>query len=434
MEVEENTVGVSEKTPQSEVSDISVEEVSQNPNGSMEATLNALANLGGGIELSQEINASIDSGAQEGRVKEPAIEDGQVIKPDLDNNKKIADDILKQSITDKEKKEEQDGVVDNDGNKKEEIEKTVITSPIFGGEKTINSKQEKSDPIAYDGADVANKFIKEKTGYEDLESLISGSLNLQEKASGYDDAVKESKGYSDLFKNMPAELYEAVDSYANGKDWKTELSSRPNLDFAKNTDDHSSKSLVDNYMPGKFSNEEWEEYKGDDCDVNLKRAMDMAVSSSTDNYDSDRKGIESLRDKRIQDYDAKQKIMSNSVDNSIEFLKKNIEGIDSNYVDKLQKDLSIDLLTEMFLNSDGSFKEDAALKVVMANDGYKMIEQYRGIAERKTETKERQEVLLRTPDKVKAKKTGSEVNSPVNKNVQQQLDMLSRGFEKQGVY
>ena len=88
----------------------------------------------------------------------------------------------------------------------------------------------------------------------------------------------------------------------------------------------------------------------------------------------------------------------------------------------------------MFLNKDGTLREDAALRAVMATDGHSMIEQYRVIAERQIENKERQEVLLRTSDKPKAKTASAGTPGEINTELQKTLKNLSTGFEHKTVY
>ena len=254
------------------------------------------------------------------------------------------------------------------------------------------------------------------------------------KVENHDKALQEVQGFNELFKSMPPQLYEAVNAHYKGEDWKSGITSKPNLDFTKNAEDHSEIALVNNYLPEQFSKEDWEDYKSEDADTNLKRAIDMAINTSREKYKSDRGEIEGLQTKRLEEAQARETSMANSIGSSLDHLRNNIEGVDDRYVAQIGKDLNVKTITEIFFNPDGSFKKDAALKLTMAQNGHEMMEQYKEIANRKAENKERQDVLLRTPDKVKARSSGTEGSGEINPELQAALTGISSSFKKKSVY
>ena len=203
------------------------QEEPQNPNGSMESTLAALSGIGG-EQLSEQLQVVRES-ENPGATSVAERITGEEKAVDRDDNTAITSDILKDTINksvDNQADQTAEELAAATNIPAGEVKKegaTTINSPIYGGDKAVDSGNLDIKPFEYEGSESANNFIKEKTGYDNLESLISSSLNLKENASVNSAAVQEAKGYSDLFQNMPAELYEAVNSYANGKDWKSDI-------------------------------------------------------------------------------------------------------------------------------------------------------------------------------------------------------------------
>lgn len=389
-------------------------------NEAMDSVLAALNGLPGGDQLKESLDIIKE---EESKTETPVETPETPSEKKPETPEEIAAEILKNKkpaeVTPAETPKE---------------EETVITSPIFGGEQTIGKPTTTPDPITYDGSDVANKYIKDKTGLENLESLVSSSLNLQKKTEEFDSMSSQVKQYEGVFANLPPELYKAVDLSLKGEDWKSEIMSKPNLDFAQTVENQSDKNLVENYMPNEFSKEDWTEYNSEEGDANLKRTINMAINTAKSKYNTDRQKIESFQKDSAKQAQDKVVLMEASTNASIAHLEKNIPGIDPSYVGSIKQNMTIQKLGEIFLNPDGSFKESAALNMVMATEGYAMMEQYKQIAIRKTENKERQDVLERTPTTPKAKKTAAETPGKISSEAQKRINQLSSGFVTEAVY
>lgn len=432
MSLEETTGGQAEGASQSDQgTGMPLEETPQNDAGNaLASTMAALSGLPGGSMLEEGLQVLNEDKNKPKDQVEPATEK----KADSEDPKSVVADIIKEDSK-KEKEEtpnEEEPKNVEEGN--EEDDDLTIDSPIFGGKKSVGKPKETEDKVEFDGADVANEYIKKKTGHENLETLVDSSLKLQNEVESLKDYQTKVSQYDAVFENMPSELYEAIDAHLKGQDWKTPIVSRPNLDFTKTVETQPEETLVEAYLPSQFTREDWEEYRSDDADPQLKRAMDLAINSSKEKFLNERKEIENLQTTRLNEATEKQRAFEGSVSRSIAHLEKSIEGLDSGYVEGLKKNLNLNKLRDIFLEKDGSFKEDAALKMVMAENGYSMMDQYKTIATRKTETKERQAALERTPDKPKAKTKGADAAGTVSPEVQARLDQISGGFKKNTVY
>ena len=115
-------------------------------------------------------------------------------------------------------------------------------------------------------------------------------------------------------------------------------------------------------------------------------------------------------------------------------MKKNLEGVDENYIKQTKKNLTVQKLNELFFDKEGNFAEDAALKLTMAEHGHSMLEQYKVIAKHQAETTERQTILERTPDKPKVKKKSEDLKDSVRPEVKQAIEVITGGLGKTTIY
>jgi len=396
----------------------------------------------GGITDGGEALQNLSNPAPEAPAEEPKKEE----QPNPDDAEKVAADLLKKEV--EAKKETEEEVIEEpkvetteepgtEEPKKEDEEKEAvkINSPLFGGDKTLENNQEKeTEPLNLENAEQVNSLIKEKTGFDDLQSLIDNSAETKEKLSNFEKVSVENEQLKNVFANMPTELYQAVDSFLKGNDWKTPIMSKPNLDFTKDVADQDTKSLVEQYFPGQISAEEWENYNSDDPDLGIKKAIDMAIENAKSKFGTQKTELDNYRQNEVENAQAKNKAMNDSVTKSIAHLEQSIEGLDKGYVSQVQQGLTVQGLNDLYFNQDGTFKEDAALNYVMAKQGFDLMNQYKGIAMRRAETKERTKIIERTPDKPKPNTKAEAVENNIRPEVQQHLSGILDGTGKPKTY
>ena len=245
---------------------------------------------------------------------------------------------------------------------------------------------------------------------------------------------KRVEQYDTIFKNMPEELYQSIDTFLKGGDWKEGILNRPRLDFSKGLESQNEKALVEAYYPNGFTKEEWEDYNSEDPDPAIKKSIDLAINFSKDKFELEKSGIDSYRENSIKDAEKRTKMINKSVDKSIDYLKETVEGLDDGYIIQAKNNLNVQKLNELFFNSDGTFKEEAALRLTMAEHGYNIMEQYKGVLASKIETKEREEILERTPDKPRDRKKSASANNEVRPEVKEYIDNIISGTNSGSVY
>jgi len=419
----------------------------QSINPGLSATLSALEGLSGENELRQGMEVLEKAKASSEQVVAPE-EEAPAIDPN--DTGKVANDLLKDAVKPEEKsKEELEATEDKEekpedgekseekpeGESEEEKSSLKITSPVFGGEKKVgDNKAGAPKAPELEGSDAYNNYIKENTGVENIESLVKDYTENKEKISTFDKVVAEKNNLEEVFKQLPTELYKGVEAFLAGKDWKKPIVSSPNMDFTKDIEGQGDKNLVENYFPGQFTDAEWENYNSDDQDAGIKKAIDLAKETARSQFSADKSKLDSYRDDQVKSANEFNKKMNTSVEASLEHLKGSIEGIDDGYIKQVKNDLTIESLNELFLNPDGTWKESAALSLTMAKQGYDLLEQYKTIAKHQSQTKERQEILERTPAKAKAKTSSEEKSGGISPEVQKQIDEIMKGTGSSNIY
>jgi len=403
-------------------------------------------NLGEEQGVSREQSLSSVMGALEGLIPQSTAEEISIqmnpvgnpnpneeeeIEPEIidpNDATAVANDLLKSKGKKESKPEDEESEEEEEEEEPVDGVEVTIDSPIFGGEKVVKTQStKKQEDFVFEGKEKVDVFVKEKTGIENLEALVSGFSELKSKSEEFEITKGLVSKYEGIFQQIPAELYQGIDAFLQGKDWKTPIVSKPNMDFSKEASAHAVKSLVDNYLPGEFSKEEWDDYNSEDPDTGIKKAIDLAVNTAKKQYEADKVALDSFKGNQIKEAQERESKVNSSIDESIEFLKKSLDGADDGYVKRMKQNLTVQKLNELFFNQDGTFKKEAALRISMAEHGYDMLEQYKTIAQHQSETNERQAILERTPAKPKVKKKSEDQNNSVRPEVRTAIDAITKG-------
>jgi len=410
---------------------------------SLSSIMDAMEGLGGGPQLKEglsmleeaanppattapeekipAVNPNDTKGVADGLLKE-AVKPAEVVDPEDTGIKPGEEEIEDGTETEKP--------VDPEEKKESSLK---INSPIFGGEKIVGDKPA-TETLKFEGSEDVDKYLKETVGVDNLKTLVDNYSDSKEKLVNFDKTQAEVARYEGIFANMPTELYQGVEAFLKGNDWKAPILSKPNVDFTKDVENQSEKTLVESYFPSQFSAEEWEDYNSEEPDAGIKKAINLAISSAKEKFTNDKIGLDGYKQSQIDSATEFNKKMSTSVAKSVEYLSSKIEGIDKGYITQVSNELSIQGLNELFFNPDGTFKEDAALNYTMAKQGYDLLEQYKGIAKHQSETKERQTILDRAPATPKAKTKQEEGSDATRPEVKQKLDELVSGMNPRKTY
>jgi len=359
------------------------------------------------------------------RVK-PAVSEGGAPKNDLEKNLGTPTEVSTEPPVEKKEVESPLGGEEKspEGVKSEEY---VIKNPLVG-EQNIGKAIESpgSEGQKFENIEKLSSHLKEAYGIEDVSALGSEIDRLRSQEVSYNDLSGKYANVENLFKSMPKELHGAIELFTQGLDWKSSLQSGA-IDFSSPLGDISKKDLVSAMMPGKITEDDWAEYQNkEDGDPAVRRLVESAIETSESLYGNKKKAFETAAANRIKTAQESQEAFISSVEASRNHLKSAFGNADVKVIDDIQSMSTPQGVVDFFFNNDGSLKEDSMYRLALATHGEGLIEEYKGIAERKAETRVNQELLARTPDSPSASKGSAATGSKeeIRPEVQEMIDGL----------
>lgn len=372
-------------------------------------------------EKINEIHSSKSEGQEQGQ-KKPDL---SVIDIDTEGKKIIVNE--NKSIEDhKPEGEGSDKDEDSDANKSgDELDDDLsIEHEIFGGKKSLVKKKD-DKPVA-ENLDQVNSHIKESLGFESVDELSSKVEEWKKLETTHVETTERLSNVEKLFEILPPELYQAVTAVANGKDWRSVLAETPSVDFRKEVDQYKDDEIVNAFYPGEITAEEWEEFNDEDGDPRIKKSIGILIKQAKEKFVSTKKDIETKSVDSVKEAQKTQERYDKSITGSVSKLSSQIEGVSETYIKNVEKELKNPAsISKIFYNEDGTLTEGGALAYVMAKDGFGLLEKYKAVIQRKTETEVNQDILLRganTPSVTRGTGSGK---SNIRPEVQAELDRIS---------
>lgn len=320
------------------------------------------------------------------------------------------------------------GAKEEQGSTEETNETVKIDSPIFGEkgleisneEKEQNSEGERS----FEKVEDYQSYLKSELGFESFETLKESFDQLKEKEADYDKINTENSNIVSLFNNMPPELYNMVDKYTKGEDWKQEVSQIKSFDFSKDADDQDTKSLIDHYSPEKVSADDWAEFKDPEGDENIKKAVSAYIEISKGKFSSEKEKVSGHQERIMADAKVRNEKFVESVEKTVSNLSSQIEGIDESYVKKVSEKLRQNDINSLFYDKDGFLKEGAATAFVMAQDGFELMNRLQHAAKVKAKNEERLDILSRGAETANVKGSSSSEAKEVRPEIEKMIKSI----------
>lgn len=290
--------------------------------------------------------------------------------------------------------------------------------------------------IKFENIEQLNSYVKEKYTVDDPAKLFTSVDKWRNDSQALVKAEGKVVEYDNLFKGLPAELYEMFHRHTKGEDYKSVILDRPNLDFTKKTNEQSSRDLVNAYFKDQFNKDDWEAYSDSEHEDHdsVKRAIDLAIPQAQTQYTTQQGEFDATRATAIKVQDDLVLLKTTSADGSVEHLQKSVPELNAQYVTNLRGELLGGGLEDLFLNKDGSYKEDALERMMMAKDGSDIIKQMKERLTNQIQTEERVNILERTPVKPKTDATPQSNQEGVNPGLKNYLDGLLGGLVDKPVY
>ncbi len=248
-------------------------------------------------------------------------------------------------------------------------------------------------------------LISKKYGVKDLPTFLNSADTWREQAQ---EGAKIKEQYEAILSDlnaMPPDLARAVNTWANGEDWTKVTQQR--LDYSKPFEKQDVNGLVQQYFPEEYAEEKEKLDNEEITQAEFERSVKLLGVSSKKLFQKDK---DSLEQQRVQFEENQkqlaQKIKTSALD-SVKTLSKTFPNFSGSELKKIENILVNGEADDLLYEANGSYKPNVAEKVAYMLYGDKMMKQLQKIAERKGESKAREEIVDTSDRKLKTSKQNS---------------------------
>ena len=300
--------------------------------------------------------------------------------------------------------------------------------------KTEETKEEKSDSVFFKETegdetkvelkdlDAFNAHIKEKFSIDDPTKFFSSVDTWRTQAQNAEKVQTELDNINDSFAKMPESLFNAYTLWANGEPWEGAVKGVGVLNFDKAFNEYDPHTIVNHYLPGDFTRED---FTGEQKDSNtVKQALSLAKSR----YETDKQAIEGQRANHVEDAKAQQELIKSSAISSVESLQKSFPSMGKTELKKVQSIMNGGDLTGLFFDKKGGYVDDAAEKIAM------VLYAKKDIANANKRSKSSQDALIGKVDAGKEKPNTATSNQSQKSVIPEQIGNLYKDLKENFTY
>lgn len=266
-------------------------------------------------------------------------------------------------------------------------------------------------------------IIKKDFGqdYKDIKEVSKFFESTQKWRKDSQDLVKIKSEHDNIIAVLdatPVDIIEAIKLHHNGQDYMAAFKNRPAFNFDIPVEKQNIEELVNHYFPGKFTPEDFSEEIP-------PSALEIAISASKDKYNYTKATRDNESAMREQNAKARLQSIDASVQGSLNYLTQSFPNADQEVTKTISSTLEggIQKVAEMFYNSDGTVKQDAAERLMLALHGKSEISRMMKIAERQAESKTNEDLVTRSSDSAKPSKNG-QIPDKISEDVMAQIKAL----------
>jgi hypothetical protein len=250
-------------------------------------------------------------------------------------------------------------------------------------------------------------LISSKFGVSDASKFFSSVDTWRNQAQEGSEVKKEYEALTADLQAMPSDIRMAVQLWANGEDHTQAFTSSQRLDFSGDYKGQDPESLVQHYFGEQYDELTTSLEDGDISESEFDNSVRLLANSTKRLFAEDKQALEKER----EEFNNRQKNEFQNLKKtallSVENLSKAYPSFSKSEVAKIRTILVEGKAENLFVNADGTYKEDAAELVAYAMYGKKMLESVKKIAERQGESKANQKIVDSSPTALRKNKAAA---------------------------
>jgi hypothetical protein len=269
-------------------------------------------------------------------------------------------------------------------------------------------------------------LISSRYGVNDASKFFSSVETWRSQAQEGSELKREYEALTADLQALPMDLRASIEMWASGEDYTKALTMTQRLDFSGDFTKQDPESLVQHYFGEQYDEITSEFEDGDISDTEYQNRIKLLANSTKRLFVDDKKALEKEREDFLNRQRNEHESLKRTALLSVENLSKAYPNFSKSEVSKIRSILVEGKADNLFMNADGTYKEDAAELVAYAMYGKKMLESVKKIAQRQGESVANQKIVDSSPKQLRKQKASGPNQGQVPQAAQH-LSGLFRG-------
>ena len=269
-------------------------------------------------------------------------------------------------------------------------------------------------------------LISSRYGVNDASKFFSSVETWRNQAQEGSELKREYEALTADLQALPMDLRASIEMWASGEDYTKALTMTQRLDFSGDFTKQDPESLVQHYFGEQYDEITSEFEDGDISESEYQNRIKLLANSTKRLFVDDKKALEKEREDFLNRQRNEHESLKKTALLSVENLSKAYPNFSKSEVSKIRSILVEGKADNLFMNADGTYKEDAAELVAYAMYGKKMLESVKKIAQRQGESVANQKIVDSSPKQLRKQKASGPNQGQVPQAAQH-LSGLFRG-------
>ena len=269
-------------------------------------------------------------------------------------------------------------------------------------------------------------LISSRYGVNDASKFFSSVETWRSQAQEGSELKREYEALTADLQALPMDLRASIEMWASGEDYTKALTMTQRLDFSGDFTKQDPESLVQHYFGEQYDEIISEFEEGDISESEYQNRIKLLASSTKRLFVDDKKALEKEREDFLNRQRNEHESLKKTALLSVENLSKAYPNFSKSEVSKIRGILVEGKADNLFMNADGTYKEDAAELVAYAMYGKKMLESVKKLAQRQGESVANQKIVDSSPKQLRKQKASGPNQGQVPQAAQH-LSGLFRG-------
>lgn len=341
--------------------------------------------------------ADLDPGMQE-QLRQ--IEALAGMDPSFANSQEYKD--LMSSLQASNQAPQNDEEYDEEEEEDDSEEGQVSPDDIFGIMST--PKKAKEIKLNFEPPKEMIDLISNRFGVNDASKFFSSVETWRNQAQEGSELKREYEALTADLQALPLDLRQSIEMWASGEDYTKALTMSQRLDFSGDFGKQDPESLVQHYFGEQYDELVSSFEEGDISEDDLQDRIKLLANSTKRLFVEDKKALEKEREDFLNRQRNEQENLKKTALLSVENLSKAYPNFSKSEVSKIRNILVEGKADNLFMNADGTYKEDAAELVAYAMYGKKMLESVKKLAQRQGESEANQKLVDSSPKQLRKQK------------------------------